>query len=194
MAIGYYDRANCEVACRNCSWRGFGSQLEQGEVFRDVVEYDCPRCGARVTVVAFPTREETQAAADAGDAEAISALTRFDEAERRWERVQETRRSAVARLVELDDAHVRCALDLVHDEHGEAWIVLLANGRELHRELAAYESTEPAHRLLRLMRERHGDRLRSFDFGAAMLYLAGDRLRSLDELRQLVAGLPAGEG
>jgi hypothetical protein len=45
---------------------------------------------------------------------------------------------------ELGRGDTRCVLEL----DGDTWIVLLANGVELRRELAAYEDTEPAHRLL----------------------------------------------
>jgi predicted RNA-binding Zn-ribbon protein involved in translation (DUF1610 family) len=190
MGVPYFERSSREFSCHSCSWRGPGSQLKQGELFAQLVEYDCPQCGERVTFASFPTYAETQAAAEAGNAEAIEGLAGIDEAKRRWDRVLETRRSAVAAPAELVDLDVRCELTLVDDDDGEPWIVLLANGHELHRELAAWESAEPAHRLLAMMRERYGERLRAFDYSPAMLYLGGDRLASIDELRRLVADLP----
>jgi predicted Rossmann fold nucleotide-binding protein DprA/Smf involved in DNA uptake len=77
---------------------------------------------------------------------------------------------------------------------GETWLTLTANGLEIHRELATWEDTEPAHRLLALLQQRYGERLRSFNFNPAILYLAGDRLSYGSELDQLVASLPERDG
>jgi hypothetical protein len=171
-----------------------GAELRQGEVFEQIVEYDCPQCGERVTFVAFPTSDEVRAAAAAGNEEAATELAKLDARERRQQRVLDTRQSAVAAPAELEHGEIRCELRLVGDEDDETWIVLLANGHELHRELAFYEDTEPAHRLLAAMRKRYGTRLRSFAYDNAMLYLGGDRLRSIEELERLVADLPEREG
>ena len=81
-------------------------------------------------------------------------------------------------------------LHLDDDDGGETWLVLTGNGLELHRELAVWESTEPARRLLAVMRGRYGDRLIRFDYGPAFLYLGGDRLSSIGELEHLVDDLP----
>jgi hypothetical protein len=163
--------------------------LAQGEVFAELVEYDCPRCSEKVTVAAFPTREETAVAAQSGNDEAVRALPGFDERDRRWERVLETRGSAVPALPELVERDVYCALKIERDAE-DTWLVLVANGQDLHRELAVYESTEPARRLLAVMRERYGDRLRSFDYQPALVYLGGDRLGAVAELEDLVSDLP----
>ncbi len=162
--------------------------LAQGEVFAEIVEYDCPRCSEKVTFAPFPTREETAAAAQSGNEEAATALPSFDERDRRWKRVLETQGSSVLDPPELAEGDVDCALKL---ESGgdDTWLVLMANGQELHRELAVFESTEPARRLLAVMRERYGDRLRSFDYQPALVYLGGDRPGAVGELQSLVSDL-----
>jgi hypothetical protein len=62
----YFDRPTCRFTCRGCGWTGLGGALEQGEVFREIVEYDCPDGHRRVTFVAFPTYDEVGHAAEAG--------------------------------------------------------------------------------------------------------------------------------
>jgi hypothetical protein len=185
----YYDVPKTRFTCGNCQWSGTGVELAQGEVFAEIVEYDCPQCGERVTFAAFPSREETAAAAQSGNDEAARALPSFDERDRRWERVLETQGSAVLDPPELAEGDVYCALKL---ERGgdDTWLVLMANGQDLHRELAVFESTEPARRLLAVMRERYGDRLRSFDYQPALVYLGGDRLGAVGVLENLVSDLP----
>ena len=158
---GYYDVPKTRFTCNKCQWSGLGAMLTQGEIYQEVVEYDCPQCHEKVTFAAFPNREETEAAAQTGNAEASRELTRFQTREQRWKRVIETQRSAVLDPPELAEHDVHCELRL-DDEDDETWLVLIADGRELHRELAVFESTEPAHRLLALMRRRYGDRLPVF--------------------------------
>ena len=41
--------------------RILGSELEQGELFDALYEVDCPQCRERVTVITFPTLEESRA-------------------------------------------------------------------------------------------------------------------------------------
>nr|WRX71492.1 Sel1-like repeat protein [Actinomycetes bacterium] len=189
----YHEVPTTWFTCRSCDWAGPGALLAQGEVFAEIVEYDCPRCSEKVTFAAFPTREETAVAAQSGNDEAARALPVFDERDGRWERVLETRGSVVLDPPELAEGGVYCALKL--DEGGDdTWLVLVANGKDLHRELAVFESTEPARRLLAVMRQRYGDRLRSFDYQPALVYLGGDRLGAVAELDDLVNDLPEPNG
>jgi hypothetical protein len=194
VGVPYYERKARTFTCDECSWTGFGSELGIYETYSEIVEWACPNCGEKLTFSAFPTRKETQAAADAADQQAIDELPGFEMRQGRWRRVLETRRSDVAAPAELDHGDVRCVLSTVEDEEGETWLALTANGLEIHRELAAWEDTEPAHRMLALLHQRYDERLRSFNWKPALLYLAGDRLSYVSELDTLVASLPEGAG
>lgn len=45
--------------CQRCNWSGRGSELQRGEIFSEVYEMDCPRCGQEaVAVIQIPTWEE----------------------------------------------------------------------------------------------------------------------------------------
>lgn len=187
--MSYFDRPTSLVECRGCAWGGQGSELRQGEVFRELVEYDCPNCGERVLFVLFPTRAEVESAAASGVADAIAMLASVRRADQRWSRVVTSRAVPVSEPDELATGDIRCSLRLEDDEHNEPWLVLAANGLDVHRELAVWESTEPAHRLFTAMHSRYRDRLVEFDCEPAMLYLGGDRLSSAAELDGMVASL-----
>lgn len=176
-----------------CGWTGFGSDLKLGEMFSELAEYDCPRCASKVVTISYPTSEEVRDAAAARNAEAIAELGRLEEGEQRWQRVQESRTTGLIEHAVLHETEVRAVVQLekIDEDH---WMILYANGLELHRELAAYQDTEPASRLLAQLRERYGTRLRSFDYGPAFDYLAGDDLRARGVLEDLVAALPERDG
>jgi hypothetical protein len=194
MRVPYYERKTHTFTCDECSWTGLGSEFKIYELYSGIVEWACPNCGEKLAYSASPDSEETQAAADAGDQQAIDELPGYDTRQSRWRRVLETRGSDVAAPAELDHGDVSCVLSTVKDEEDETWLTLTANGLEIHRELAAWEDTEPAHRMLALLHQRYGERLRSFNWEPALQYLAGDRLSGASELDTLVASLPEGTG
>lgn len=156
-----------------------------GEVFEELAEYCCPGCGDKVATVPFPTREETAAAAALGNPEAIAEMERWAQRDIFWGRLDESRRSPIAWPAWLNAGDVSCALHL-ETVDGDTWLVLTANGAEIHRELAAFESSEPLARLGAAVKEHVGDRLKEFDYAPAVLYLAGDKLRLLAEMEDTV--------
>jgi hypothetical protein len=47
--------------CKRCGWSGLGEQCEQGEMFRQLFALVCPKCALRLTVITYPTIEESHA-------------------------------------------------------------------------------------------------------------------------------------
>jgi hypothetical protein len=63
--------------CPTCAWKGNGTNLAH-EDFNKLFELHCPTCNHKFGLISYPTREETQIDADAGNSEAISHLTFLD--------------------------------------------------------------------------------------------------------------------
>lgn len=188
--IDYYDLPTAEVSCDTCGWGGLGAQAILGELFRQLAEYDCPRCHTRMLIVPYPTFDETEHAARCGIPGAADKLDRLLGLEDRWAQVEASREWVLVVPEALETGEVRCRLELDHTDDGEVWLVLCANGIQLHRELAAWENTEPAHRLFAIVSEAFASRLYQFDYHPAMLFLGGDRIASISELEQMVSALP----
>ena len=191
---GYYDRLTREFACGECGWSGLGSGLRQGELYRQVVEFDCPSCGAKVTHFAFPSREELEDAAARGIEEAQRDLQIARRRDDRWKRVLDSRTGPIADYPGPASESIRARIVQVEDDDGESWFVLYLNNVDVHRELAAYEDVEPAKRLLSALRDRYGARLRSFDYHGAEYYLSGDSAFLGSSLRRMVEDLPERDG
>lgn len=190
--LDYYGYKSLTFTCP-CGWKGLGSELLQGEMFSELAGFDCPQCRSKVGTVSFPTSDEVRDAAGSGNAEAIAHLAQLKEREQWWQRVQESRASRLAEHPGLRRGQVRAVFRLEKPDE-DHWLVLYANGLELHREVAAFEDTEPARRLVAQLQDRFGARLRSFNYGPALDYLAGDRLAAVGELEDLVAELPEQDG
>ena len=50
----WYDFKSAEVRCKKCKWTGLGSDMNQGETFRDGAEFDCPECGEKYSYFMWP--------------------------------------------------------------------------------------------------------------------------------------------
>lgn len=181
--MDFFDRHTTVVRCPRCDWEGTAESATRGESFRELYEADCPTCDGRVAIISYPTGDEVRAAAATGDAEGKEMLAQMEERERWWERVVESRKSPVVLPPSAADGPVDAVLSIVGED--DVWLVLKLNGEEAHRELAVFESTEPAERLLDEMCSLLGDRLRKVDYLSATVYLYGDRHRSVDELKNL---------
>lgn len=192
--MGYYERKSAHMSCSDCPWTGLGTDLQLGEVFGEVAEYNCPGCGTKVISCAFPTYEEIRAAAEAGDAEAQEQLVSVERARERAARVDASKQVPVSAPAALDEAEEIRAVLRLEDAEDDVWLVLSANDLELHRELAYYEDFEPARRFLQLLEKRYGSRLLSFDCYGAVTYLCGDRIGCVRELAALVSHLPERDG
>lgn len=63
--FGYYDAyATEEFACR-CGWRGSFERLST-EMFDQLFDASCPKCGTMLAIVSFPTADEVRRASREG--------------------------------------------------------------------------------------------------------------------------------
>jgi hypothetical protein len=67
--------------CLACHWSGKTDEMSS-EPFRELMEYSCPQCFEILVLVSYPTRQEVEGAAAAGDAEGIVELRRIRESGR----------------------------------------------------------------------------------------------------------------
>lgn len=187
-----YTAKKREFTCRKCSWRGLGATLVLLDYYDSgVAEMGCPSCQQKVALFSSPDLIDVQQAAVGGDEEAIKALPSYAAHANRLERWRAMAAVPLADPEKLSSGPVMARMRLA-DADGETWCVLEANGHELHRELAIYNSTEPATRLFGQLLDRYGERLRGFDYSAASGYLCGDTLSASRVLEDLVARLPKG--
>ncbi|WP_343994922.1 hypothetical protein, partial [Terrabacter terrae] len=95
----------------------------QGELFSELAEFDCPRCGSKVGTVSFPTAAEVRDAAGSGNGEAIVHLAQLEEREHWWQRVQESRASGLTAHAALRQGEVRAILTLEKLDE-DRWLAL----------------------------------------------------------------------
>ena len=171
--LGYYDLCATEFACR-CGWRGGFEELST-EPFEELFEASCPKCGARLAVVSYPTADEVRRAAGEGNEKASRDLKKVLEREAFLQRYEARQLKSPGQLPKIEGTSLEFEWDAV-EESGEREVVIrLRGGPEVWREFEAWENWPHFVEVRRILRERYGARFKSLTAtAAAELYLYGD--------------------
>ena len=172
-------RSKCE-----CGWSGPNSELSV-EGFSELFEICCPTCEKKFGIVSYPTVALTEKYAALGNVEALNDLDGIRSQRDFSKRTTESQITEISQLLNLQEQEIRSSLDLLEGDDKHTWLVILANGQEIGRELCFWESIEPAYRLKDLLQKKFGKNLVAFDPMPAYLYLCGDRSSLYSELQRL---------
>ncbi|MDO9410065.1 hypothetical protein [Patulibacter sp.] len=178
------------VRCGRCGWSG----VTTGESTDTFLDVRCPECDGPIAKIPWPTREDTHAAAAAGDARAQKELGRVDEIEARQAAAERIALRDAAQLPTIDDDRIEIAWDMV-DDAGEHWTVLRHGERELFRELAYWEGIDRFLEVAAILRGAYGPRLRAIvPTRGSEMYLYGDVLGAPSSVERLNEELGRGAG
>jgi hypothetical protein len=192
----YNQNRDTPLTCAACGWTGYGSDHEH--VHGNLLDVSCPECGTTILIVPFPTLEQTQVAADAGNTGAQEELPRMEA--RQIEHQSFLRRATPQELrdaTELPDLDGdRLVIDWDFEETGEErWTVLRHGIHELWREVAYFEGYGRFEDVFNILRTRYGSRLAEVrPTPGSELYLYGDKPSSQQVIADLNASLAAAPG
>lgn len=184
MNVRYYDDwRERRWQCGNCGWQGPGSELQTGEMFRELMEMECPGCGQRLLIVSYPTLAESRAnwsKLSEGERAEVAAIELFN---RRFESAS---LKAPNQLPELEGDELVLDWDFAETSRGTAGeyptnreTVIRHRQFEVWREPALWEGYERFIEVLGMLRKRYGARLKDLvPTAASELFLYGDRLAS----------------
>jgi len=167
----YFEWNNGSSKCK-CGWNGPNTDMDC-EQFDELFEIFCPKCGKKFGLVSYPSERQVVAAASKGDKEAKKMQKDIKKQKNYAKLVTESQIRKASDLVDISDESIHIDLTL-EEESVETWLIVLANGIELGRERCFFESTEPAERLLPLLEEKFGSRLKTIRWESAGIYLCGD--------------------
>ncbi|MBN8868256.1 MAG: hypothetical protein J0H66_00075 [Solirubrobacterales bacterium] len=187
-----YDR-DATIEC-SCGWSGRCSAGE--DFFREVLDVTCPRCDTMLMVVAYPTHEDTRAAAAAGNEQAIEDLAQVESRERFLAAAKASELKEPGQLPDLDGDDLVIDWDFLEvdanqtDGEIDRWTVLRLDGEEIFREAAYWEGINRFEAVIRILREKYGSRLAELrPTESSWLYLLGDYLWADGKVKALNAEL-----
>ena len=179
----YYKFSQGKSKCE-CGWSGPNDELSI-EGFSELFEIYCPTCERKFGIVSYPSDASIEHYAALGNAEAIKDLA----SRHRWrdfaKNAKESQITEISQLRDLQEQEIKSSLHLVQDDDKNTWLVIVANGQEIGRELCFWEEIEPAYRLKDLLQKKFGGNLVAFDPMPAYLYLCGDNSSLYPELERL---------
>lgn len=181
-----YDR-DAELTCPSCGWIGRGADNE--ELYEELLDVCCPKCGGMLLIVPYPTGDETRAAAAAGNASAQAELANVNAREARWRRADDLELKTADQLPELRGRKLRIDWDF-EERDGEHWTVVRRGRRVIWRELAYWEGYQRFEAVFGILHERYGRRLVEVrPTPESEVYLYGDKLSAPDRIDALNAAL-----
>ena len=190
MNVGYYDDWRERWwQCGDCGWQGLGSELKTGEMFRELMEMECPGCDERLLIVSYPTLAESRAnwsRLSEGERAEVEAIELFNR------RFESSSLRAASQLPELAGDELVLDWDFAGTDPQTAGggqaspeTVIRHGHLEVWREPALWEGYERFVEVLGMLRERYGARLKDLvPTAASELFLYGDRLASPSLVRK----------
>ena len=183
----YFDARAAQAFGCSCGWKGPFDELAI-EPFAELCEAWCPRCETMIALVSYLTPADVRRAATRGDAEARQDLRDLEAAEAFSRRYKALALAAADQLPELEGDELRFAW-VVFERDGQSFVSLqqMPSGREIWRELEAWENWEHFLEVRELLRARYGSRYRGLAVHPhAWLYLGGDSMAGLLAVKDAV--------
>jgi hypothetical protein len=169
MTRYYDDWKDKAQTCGACGWQGPGRDLTPGEMFADLFEACCPKCGEKVLIVSYPTIEESRRHWDEVSPADRIAVELAELRRRDFERRQSRTPEQLPDL-EGDD------LILVWDRDGRDNVIRYG-AQVLWREPGYYEAYERFEELAEILYAKYGPRLQDLvPTRASYDSLYGDRI------------------
>ena len=183
MPDNYHSYKKEYFSCKHCGWRGLGSSVEQGELFRDGFELNCPYCHEPFPgLILFPTIEETL---EKGSKEDKTGATRAQTFQKKWlaSLLKDT-----TQLPEVYDEFIAFILTEKKIK-GEDYIVITHKTKTIWREIRTYEYYERFIELGKLLKQKYGDKMIDLVPEVGPLYLYGDVISSIKTVEDFRRGL-----
>jgi hypothetical protein len=147
-----------EIKCEKCGWSGIGDECNQGEMFEQLFEIDCPICSARLNVILFPTIEESRANWDRvsdGDKLMVEAREQF------LAQAESSCLKSADQLPDLNDEEIV----LVWDRDIRANDTVIRYGNSIiWREPVFYGGSDRFYEVAQLLSKKYGPRIKDLVF------------------------------
>ena len=183
----YYTYKKQNYSCKKCKWKGLGEQTQSGDIINwDSIQILCPQCYNLITVVMFPTFEETMEYGS--EEEKVSARERQDF----LTRLHASQLKKAGQLPDIEASEIIISLrEEAKTDGKDGYIVLYWKEKELWREIRGWEYYERYLELGNILKEKYGSRLIDFEADETT-DLGGDYAFAFDKVRKFRNSLKTG--
>lgn len=165
ISLNYYSYKQHNLNCKECNWSGLGKDANQGEMFDELFELDCPNCSKTIACIGFPTHDEVLKHGTEEDKERVKEVTKFHK------KVESYERKTTDDLPEFEGP-IFIEIKETSDNTNE-WLEIYANDIFLWKEVLYYEYQNRLVQILNMLDEKYHGRIEEVKFEKSY-YLLGD--------------------
>ncbi|MGB3344537.1 MAG: hypothetical protein WBA61_11535 [Aequorivita sp.] len=166
-----------EYRCDKCGWIGLGEELEQGELFQDGFEVNCPKCGELFELVVFPTMAEVL---EFGSEEEKKEAREQMEFRDQWEALS---LESADQLPEIEGDDLIFNIEERKYKRQE-FLFLMHDGKEIWKEPLMYEYYERFIEIGKILQDKYGKRMKDLVPPEYQAWLLGDRSSAPKKIRE----------
>ncbi len=176
--FNWFDNWKTEsLACLKCGWHGTIDTDSTGE-YDQLLDFHCPKCNVMLAIINFPTLDEIREHPDKLSAAEKGFYAQRMELDAEFEK---TNLESPDQLPAISADPLVLVLDIEFDSRGETagptYTTIKHAGQVIWREPAYYECVARFNEMVKILRQKYGDRLKALiPTSASHTYLYGDRI------------------
>lgn len=176
--FNWFDNWKTEsIACSKCGWQGAIDMDSTGE-FDQLLDFRCPKCDEMLAIISFPTPDEVREHRDELSAEEQGFYARQMELDAEFEK---NHLESPDQLPAITADHLVLVWDIEFNSQGESagptYTTIKHEGQVIWRERAYYECVARFNEVVKILRQKYGDRLKALiPTSASHTYLYGDSI------------------
>jgi hypothetical protein len=177
----YYEYKNEKFLCSKCGWTGKGTHTEQGELFGELFELDCPSCHEVVGIVSFPTFAEDLKYGTDEDKEKVRKRIAFEK------RMTNSKLKSIKQLpkIEGDNLIFVNTTEWVNDD---LHLKIFCNSELIWKEIVGYEYYTRYIELGKMFKRKYKSRMIDF-IPEESQYLDGDSITAFKKIEDFRGSL-----
>ena len=155
--------------CKNCNWTGKGEVLEQGDLYEDGFEVNCPACGKLLELVVFPTFDEVLKYGTEEEKKEVKKQMKF------WEQWEEFSLKSIDQLPEIEGDNLIFEIE-ERKYKSQEFLFILNKGKEIWKEPLLYEYYDRFIEIGKMLKEKYGNSMQDLVPPEYQGWLLGDKL------------------
>jgi hypothetical protein len=182
ISLNYYAYKKHNLNCKECNWSGLGKEANQGEIFDELFELDCPNCSKTIAYVGYPTHDEVLKHGDEEDKAKVKEEINFHKRAKLYEK------KTADGLPEFEAPIFIEIKETLGDANN--WLELYANDIFLWKEVLYYEYQDRLVHILNMLDEKYSGRIEKVKFEKSF-YLLGDDFSSPHKVEETILKIKA---
>lgn len=158
--------------CEKCGWSGYGEELEQGDLYRDGFEVNCPKCKELLELIVFPTFEEVLKFGSEAEKKDVREQMGF------WKKWEESKLKSIEQLPDLEGDNLIFQVE-ERRHKSEDYLFIMQDGKEVWKEICPYEYYQRFTEIGTILKEKYGSRMKDLVPPENGCYLYGDSIHSV---------------